>query len=118
MTATTRLVLPYPPSVNNLYATVNGRRVKSREGRRYLVVAQQRAIEQGVTLMQGDLYVTYAIYMPRKSDLDNRVKACQDALKGLAWKDDIQVAAFTATRYSDKHNPRVEVTIEQVFHGK
>ena len=51
------LVLPVPPSVNHQYATVNGRRVLSRDGRAYkaLVVEEVEAWAQRQELTGSDL---------------------------------------------------------------
>ena len=46
-----------------------------------------------------------------KPDLDNCLKAVQDGLNGVAWKDDAQVAdTHTSKRYSTR--PRVDIIIE------
>lgn len=50
---------------------------------------------------------------PKRPDLDNVVKSIMDALNGLAWKDDAQVASIYATKalaYS-RLQARVEVTV-------
>ncbi|MEY9096323.1 RusA family crossover junction endodeoxyribonuclease [Paenibacillus sp. RC84] len=46
-----------------------------------------------------------------KPDIDNYVKGIKDALKGIIWKDDSQVADLIARkRYSS--TPRIEITIK------
>ena len=46
-----------------------------------------------------------------KPDMDNCLKAVQDGLNGVAWKDDAQVAdSHTSKRYSTR--PRVDIIIE------
>jgi Holliday junction resolvase RusA-like endonuclease len=35
----------------------------------------------------------------------------QDALSGVAYKDDGQIVGIYARRFEDKHNPRAEVTV-------
>lgn len=46
-----------------------------------------------------------------KPDMDNCLKAVQDGLNGVAWKDDAQVAdTHTSKRYSTR--PRVDIIIE------
>ena len=47
-----------------------------------------------------------------KPDDDNITKAVQDALNGLAWKDDAQVVTLFVEKWYDE-NQRVEVTIEE-----
>ena len=49
-------------------------------------------------------------YASAKPDVDNVSKAILDALKGLAWKDDTQVAKLTVTRlHSERDNTSVEI---------
>jgi Holliday junction resolvase RusA-like endonuclease len=48
-----------------------------------------------------------------KPDLSNSVKGIEDALKGLAWRDDAQVVDLYVQKwYSDA--PRVEIEINEV----
>lgn len=48
-----------------------------------------------------------------KPDIDNYVKAILDALNGLAFKDDSQIAVLYARKlYSD--NPRTEIEITEI----
>jgi len=104
--------LPFPPSTNNLYATVRGRRVLSAEGRRFKQAAAAMALSAGVRPLTGDVSVALDVYRPRRAgDLDNTIKATLDALKGIAWADDSQVTRIVATRFEDKRNPRVDAMV-------
>lgn len=104
--------LPYPPSTNNLYATVRGRRVLSAAGRAFKLTAAALATAAGVRPVSTEVSVTVDVYRPaRRGDLDNTLKSLLDSLTGVAWDDDSQVAHIVARRHEDKHNPRVEVTI-------
>lgn len=100
-----RVVLPYPPTANNLYPTMQTRRgprrVRSVELQRYHTVVANACQEQAVECFPRhvELEVTYLVYMPIRSDLDNRIKAVQDALKGRLWADDRQIGAFRAERF-------------------
>ena len=51
-----------------------------------------------------------------RPDLDNLVKAVKDALNGLAWADDCQVAQlFAGKRYAaDGEAPHAKLTIQEV----
>lgn len=105
-------ILPYPPSVNALYATVRGRRVLSKSGRQYK--AQIARILTGTPIMEGEISITAKFFRPQKSgDLDNFLKCLLDALTGSAWRDDKQVFEIHAIRGEDKFNPRVEITVTQ-----
>ena len=104
------LTLPYPPSLNHLYATVRGRRVLSEEGRQYKKDVFLDACQQGAArnMLTGDVWVTLHFYRPRKAgDLDNLLKATLDALTGICWKDDKQIVSIEACRFEDKDKPRV-----------
>lgn len=108
------LTLPYPPSVNAMYATVGRRRVLSREGRTFKETAAALAYRAGVRKLAGDVKVTINLFRPRRAgDCDNFSKAVLDSLKGVAWIDDAQVKRITAERFEDPSNPRAEVTIEE-----
>jgi Holliday junction resolvase RusA-like endonuclease len=104
------ITLPYPPSVNGMYATFQGRRILSKAGREY------KKTVQGIPVTQtfgGDVVLTVNIYRPKRiGDLDNRLKAIQDSLTGLWYADDKQIVEIHAYRWDDKENPRAEVTIE------
>lgn len=106
------LTLPYPPSVNNLYATFRGRRIVSREGKAFKLRADSIARAAGLRLLDGDISVAVDVYRPRKAgDLDGRLKCVLDCLTGIAWHDDKQITHIEARRFDDKLNPRVVVRI-------
>jgi crossover junction endodeoxyribonuclease RusA len=110
-----KVTLGYPPSLNNLYATVRGRRVLSREGRAYKAASALRAKVARLRKLEGPVEVLVGVYRPRRrGDLDNVLKAVLDALKGIAWNDDEQVVRIVATRWEDRDNPRVELVIDEV----
>jgi crossover junction endodeoxyribonuclease RusA len=95
-----RLTLPYPPSVNHLYATIRGRRVLSVAGKEFKhAVFELFHAARGV-LVEGLVWVALSVTPPdrRKRDLDNLLKITQDALTGLAWTDDSQIARLSIAR--------------------
>jgi Holliday junction resolvase RusA-like endonuclease len=104
--------LPYPPSLNNLYATVRGRRVLSAEGRNYKEGVKLVLTMAGIQKVSGVIRLTVKVYRPRKAgDLDNTLKVVLDGITGVGWEDDRQVEHIHAYRFEDKANPRVEVEI-------
>lgn len=110
-----KLILPYPPSVNALYATFRGRRITSAKGRRFKSDVAILARRQGAKVLFGDLSVTFRVFRPKRcGDLDNRLKISQDALKGICFEDDKQIIEIHAFRYDDKANPRIEIDIKKV----
>ena len=112
------LTVPYPPTTNNLYMTVRGKRVKTQAARAYAVIVQTLCMAQGLEPMEGPVLLMVTVYRPRKTgDLDNTLKAIQDSLKGFAFKDDRQIVEIHAYRRDDKANPRAVVTILPVTRG-
>lgn len=77
--------VPWPPTVNNLYATVKGRRVKSAEGRRYAEQVGWKILADHVPrhTLSGPLCLWLYLRPPREhnvGDIANREKALTDAL--------------------------------------
>lgn len=105
-----RFCLPFPPSVNNLYATVRGRRVKSKVGREFAEHAKREM--KDVTQFVGPVAVRAWLYRPKKvGDLDNRLKGLLDCMTGLVYADDRQVMRIEAEWREDKTYPRAVVEI-------
>lgn len=110
-----KLILPYPPSVNHLYASWRGRRITSAKGRKFKSDIAVLAKRQGAKILTGDLSVTFRVYRPKKTgDLDNRLKISQDALKGICFCDDKQIIEIHAFRFDDKANPRIEIDLKEI----
>lgn len=119
-----KLTVPYPPSVNEIYRhTAKFGRVvkyKTTEHREYVGAvgnAVRRAQLHDPLIdtfpFTGPVALTIRIYRPAKrGDLDNRIKAIQDALNQVAWLDDAQIVAIHAYRFDDKANPRADLEIE------
>lgn len=88
--------LPYPPSNNNYYAVVRGRKVLSKKGREYrdeIAAQAKRELWPMFSKVYG-LAVDIEAWMPdrRRRDLDNVLKATLDALTHASlWADDSQV---------------------------
>lgn len=95
MSQSTTFTLPFPPSVNNLYATVHGRKVLSKRGREYHRDVTESMLKQQFQRF-GPQRVGYrvTVFPPdrRRRDLSNLVKAMEDALTAAGlWDDDSQV---------------------------
>ncbi len=87
------LTLPYPPSINGYYATVQGRRVISARGRAYRQTVM-RSIPR-IARLEGSLTLDVDLYPAsrRRYDADNIAKALLDALTHAGyWEDDSQIA--------------------------
>ena len=113
------LTLPYPPSVNNLYATVNGRKVLSKKGREYheavcVSVSKQLPVGSGF----GKARISYRIsaFPPdkRRRDLSNLIKVLEDALTYAGiWADDSQVDDLRVIRGAPASGGSVFIEIEE-----
>ena len=126
------LTLPLPPSVNHLYATVQGRRVLSRDGRTFKACVAE-AVENWLEehpafdvslLAQHYLALTLLFYFATalRRDLDGGLKIAQDALcEALGVNDNLVLEIYLSKRV-DRHHPRMEVLLttltgEQVHLG-
>ena len=87
------LDLPLPPTLNHLFATVNGNRVKSAEGRAYALEAGELARIMFPEPITVPVEVAIVVHPKRGigMDLDNCCKALLDSLTGIVWRDDSQV---------------------------
>lgn len=98
---TTRITLPWPPSVNRYYRNVSGVTKISAEGRAYRTAVVNLLAESRTPPMAGTVAVDIEAFMPdrRRRDLDNLLKGLLDALThaGL-WLDDSQVADLRIRR--------------------
>ena len=110
-----KITLPYPPSVNTLYATVRGRRVLSKEGRKFKAKCGLLLRAQRVKMLTGEVSLWVKIYRPQKrGDLSNRIKSLEDAMTGIVYADDSQVVFINAQRFDDAANPRAEVEVLEI----
>jgi crossover junction endodeoxyribonuclease RusA len=121
-----RLSLPLPPSINEQYATVDGRRVSSVAARRFKqqVQALLRSLErQGrldddlrERLRQGylSLFLDFYFSTPLRRDLDGGLKITQDALcEGLGLNDN-RVVDIHLTKHIDPLHPHLYVELEAI----
>lgn len=56
----------------------------------------------------------FAVRDRRRMDVDNLAKLVLDALNGIAWRDDTQIAALTIRRVLDKEKPGTTVMIRRL----
>lgn len=108
------ITVPVPPSVNNYYAVVRGRKITSKAGREWQVAATEAVITtEKLRQFVCPVKVAATWYRARKAgDLSNRIKPVEDILvKTGVLLDDSQIADLHWTRAEDKAKPRVEVTI-------
>lgn len=111
-----RFVLPYPPSVNEMYGLgVHGKRAikfLDKEGKRYQKAVADIALAVGSHPLIGRVQVLLDVYRPQASgDLDNTFKAVLDSVKGIAWIDDSQIRGICANQHEDRDFPRVALAV-------
>jgi Holliday junction resolvase RusA-like endonuclease len=114
------LTLPFPPTTNHAYATVNSRRVKTKEAKSYAAFAASLAKAAYVTEpfnTSDRLEVELILHAPdrRRYDIMNREKILIDAIAQVLGFDDQQIDFFTITRgHHDANDPRAIVIIQAV----
>lgn len=109
------LTLPFPPSLNRMYRTVQGRMLISAIGRQFKTEVGRICLLRNVRPLTGELMIIIDVHRPQKrGDLDNFFKGLFDSLNGYAWIDDSQIVEIRARRFDDKDSPRVEVEISEV----
>jgi crossover junction endodeoxyribonuclease RusA len=118
------LTLPVPPSVNHLYATVNGRRVLSRAGRDFkvLVADEVEAWQDREQIANAaieafgrhylSLTLTFYFSTTLRRDLDGGLKIAQDALCEAIGVNDNLVAEIHLNKRVDRQHPRMEVLLQ------
>ena len=107
--------LPYPPSSNRYWRFYRGVVVRSSDAVQYKKAVASALRYAGVDLLNGDISVAMIVYRPRQQgDLDNRIKILLDAMNGIVYVDDKQIAVIHAERREDKQSPRVEIMVEEI----
>ena len=120
------LTLPLPPGVNNLYVTVNGRRVLSQEGKAFKSVARARIDEMRFSGSVSDgllealkngylsLFIDFYFATPMKRDLDGGLKITQDAICEALGINDNRVVDIHLVKRIDPVRPRIDVQLETI----
>ncbi|GHO43613.1 RusA family crossover junction endodeoxyribonuclease [Ktedonospora formicarum] len=121
-----RLNLPLPPSINEQYATVNGRRVSTSVARRFkrqvrdalhtlereglLDSALQQRFHEGYLA----LFLDFFFATPLKRDLDGGLKITQDALcEGLNINDN-RIVDIHLLKHIDPLHPHLYLELEVI----
>lgn len=101
--------LPMPPSVNNMYATYNGRRIPSREFKAWKIAATDTLGSQyaamGSPSVHRPVELNIRIGLNYRGDISNRIKAVEDLL--------VDVIDMPNDRYID----RVVIERDQSIEG-
>ena len=121
-----RFELPLPPGINQQYATVRGRRVLSRDSRRYkkeVRHAIRRLRVEGVlsdtlvaALRQGyvALFIDFYFETPHRRDLDGGLKITQDAICDALGVNDNRVVDVHLVKRIDPLRPHIAVELEAI----
>lgn len=109
--------IPFPPSVNRLWRQWRGRTLLSAQGRAYRTsVAEAALLARPARFGAAELRLGIEAYMPdaRRRDLDNLIKAAQDALQAAGlFDDDSQIVDLRIRRAGiDRAAPRLDITLE------
>lgn len=106
---------PLPPSANRYWRHYRGRTVVSDEARQYKQTLAMLAKVDQVQLLTGPVAVTMRVFRARRAgDLDNRLKVLLDAMQNVFYENDSQVVEIHASLHDDKHDPRVEVSVQSL----
>ena len=98
-------------------------RARTRRGRYYTpkrTKGYQAAVQVSALMAQArpkaevPIRLTVAFYRQDRQpcDLDNLAKTVQDALNGIAYRDDRQIVVLSASKVVDAARPRAEVVVE------
>lgn len=121
-----RFALPMPPSINQQYATVRGRRVLSKDSRQYkkrVGKTIRRLRARGIisnalvaALRQGyvGLFIDFYFETPHRRDLDGGLKITQDAICEALGLNDNRVVDVHLVKRIDPLRPRIEVQLEAI----
>tara|TARA_R110002020_G_C16295509_1_gene772759 strand:- start:1440 stop:1787 length:348 start_codon:yes stop_codon:yes gene_type:complete len=105
------VTLPWPPTVNTYWRSVNGRNILSKKAREYKKLAAKFLVAMD---LKGDLKVVIECNMPdkRRRDLDNLLKPLLDVMDECGvYEDDSQISDLRILKssYGDKGTVTINV---------
>ncbi len=111
------LELPWPPTINHYYGQArNGRKFIKKAGLEFRMRVAEIVAEAGQVTQEGNLALFLWVSPPdkRKRDLDNLVKATQDALQEAgAYENDCQIKGIHAEMGEVQTGGKMRVLIVQ-----
>jgi crossover junction endodeoxyribonuclease RusA len=114
----TTIVLPWPPSVNACWRTVQGRTMVSKKGRIYKQAAARAVLAAGANKhLPGRLRVKLTAYPPdrRRRDIDNLTKLALDSMQVAGvYLDDSQIDELTIIRAEVEKGGVIVAEIETI----
>lgn len=108
------LILPWPPSTNRLWRSVNGVVMLSHKARQYRNTVALQCILYKKEKLKGDIVLHVDAFPPdkRKRDLDNLLKPLIDSLNHAnIFDDDFQICQLSITRKEVRKNGHLSVII-------
>jgi len=121
-----RFGLPLPPGINQQYATVNGRRVLSKDSRNYKKEVRRSirrlraegvisdALVSALRKAYVGLFIDFYFETPHRRDLDGGLKVAQDAICEALGVNDNRVVDVHLIQRIDPLRPRIEVELEAI----
>jgi len=100
MPSPVKLFLPLPPTANHIWKMAGKRQYLSAPYQKFKDAVYGQWKDAGEPFLEGRLALHIEIYPAdrRKQDISNRIKALEDALKGLLFTDDEQIDQILITR--------------------
>ena len=109
-----------PPSVNSYWRSAfrGGRIIHyvSKEGKAFKETLAFYARVNKFKLLKGDVVLRYKLFCKKqgRKDLDNTLKAVQDALEGIAYENDKQIKKIEAEKISNAGWDGIEIEVKEI----
>lgn len=112
------IAIPWPPSVNSYWRSVNGRTLISKRGRLYKEAVRRCVLrDRADKHLAGKLAVKVILHPPdrRRRDIDNTAKAMLDSLQAAGvFLDDSQIDKLLLERAECEKGGVALVTIAEI----
>lgn len=102
-----RYELPFPPTVNHLFASVGKRRVRTARYQAWAREAGNFILIQGKRRMHGRVAISLSLVRPdkRRRDLSNTIKAVEDLLVDMSVIDDDSLVQRISVQWATSGPP-------------
>jgi crossover junction endodeoxyribonuclease RusA len=111
------LTLPFPPTINHYYGVRGKARFIKPAGREFRKLVADEVAVAGQDTFEGAVQLVIRVFPPdrRKRDLDNLLKALQDALTHAGvWLDDSQIEDLHITKGEVRKGGETRVVINSL----
>ena len=108
------LKLPFPPTINHYYGVRGKARYIKAAGKEFRKLVADEVAVTGADTFDGAVQLVIRVFPPdrRKRDLDNLLKALQDALTHAGvWNDDSQIEDLHITKGEVRKGGETRVVI-------